>query len=167
VTSSACAAQTVPSRLTAAWALSAGYVGASCAAARAGGLAVAANGLCLVGLGGRRARRGWAVGAWPLSGGAWPLAQTAHRTGCKPGREDEGRGGCQWVEVAPTEFGSGNRGSEGGVVLCGDVSVSKLWARVAGCFFPSPGPGRRGQRIGGCRVGLGTLRQKVAFSFLH
>ena len=38
---------------------------------------------------------------------------------------------------------------------CGDVSASKLWARAAGRFFASPGPGRRGPRIGWAGTGMG------------
>jgi hypothetical protein len=57
---------------------------------------------------GRRAPRGGVgVGLGSLG------ARCRCCSGAWPGREDEGRGGCQWVEVAPTEFGSGHGGSGG------------------------------------------------------
>jgi len=155
VTSSAGAAPTCPCRLVSLprGPYLQGDVGASRAAARAGGLAVAASGLRLVGLGGRRAEGlgGW-VGSFARSGpttrgfgGAWPLAQ-AVRAGKR--RRGEGRL-SERVEVAPTEFGSGHGGGEGGVVW----EKTCVWAMGAPCRWCDP------QRDG-CRVEARSIRRQ-------
>jgi hypothetical protein len=165
VTSSACASADlpVPSRLVLAdaWALSAG--GCWRIPRRGPGGVVSRSRLTdlvwLAWAGDARARRVRPLGRARRLEALVALGRLRRRRAASRGGggRAERRGGCQWVEVAPTEFGSGHGdgGSEGGVVVwCGDVSASKLWARAAGRFFASPGPGRRGPRIGGCRVGL-------------